>query len=49
MAKIILNRDFGLAGETIHDHKCSFYVIFLLGHDALISCRYFMTFYDEIE
>ena len=27
--KQILNRDFALAGEIIHDHKCSFYAILL--------------------
>ena len=27
--KLILNRDFALAGEIIHDNKFSFYAIFL--------------------
>ena len=27
--KLILNRDFALAREIIHDHKVSFYAIFL--------------------
>ena len=27
--KLIMNRDFALAGEIIHDHKFSFYAILL--------------------
>ena len=27
--KRILNREFALAGEIIHDHKCSFYAMLL--------------------
>ena len=49
MAKMnmILNRDFALAGEIIHDHKVSFHTI--LYQDDLISCKCFVTYYDDFE
>ena len=36
MTKMNLNRDFALAEEIIHDHKFSFFAIFLLEHCAMI-------------
>ena len=42
---------FAIAREIIHDHKFSFYTIhvFLLEHNDLTSCKYFVTFYDDFE
>ena len=45
----VLNRDFALAREIIHNYKLSFYAIFLLEHDNLISCKCFVIFYDDFE
>ena len=49
MAKMNLNRDFALAGEVIHDHKFSFLQHSLFEHDDLISCKYFVTFYNDFK
>ena len=46
MAKI----NFEFAGEVIHDHKFPFYATFFkLNQKILISCKYFVTFYDDFE
>ena len=49
MAKMNFKRDFALAGEISMIINLQFRQYILFEHDDLISCKYFVTFYEDFE